>query len=43
MIIPCSRFNQFYYPLSGTKCVVKHQDLQMFGRKLSRNESFLPS
>ena len=35
-------FNPFYQPfkshLLGTKCVLKHQDLQIFGLQLSKYE-----
>ena len=34
------RFNPFYYPIKsqllGTKCVFKHQDLQMFDLKINK-------
>ena len=35
-----SFFNMFYYQMKsmGTKCVFKHQDLQMFGLKINKFE-----
>ena len=41
------RFNPFHWQyeslLLGTKCVLYHQDLQMFSLKLNEYEYFLPT